>query len=385
MELTYNYSRRNLSSSSNDSITIEEQYVAFSTTVGLAYKLILCVLLVLTAIVGCVGNVLVFRFARQTQRKQKQQTPKFAPSQFCFFVQSLAISDVLVVCIAVPFLFTELFVEIVNDNLPCKVVRYVYMVFPAVTSFNLVVIGLERYLDVRYHTRSLSHKTAQKLVKGAWILGAMISLPVSTMKPLYHRISKKQYTINCKHDSNDTVARIFNASYGFLVYVLPIAFLLFTSLSILRVIWTMKIDGTHGKTTRNDQKKKKRATTLLVAIILALILCYAPSAFYPLYRILFKKSVDLQTERVLRGTSVLLWYINSPVNVCIHLVQLPGFYSHLKNILSLEINLHLVHKRNRTGEEATTKKELCRKCESLPNLLPIQSITDNNRSRRSSV
>ena len=145
-----------------------------------------------------------------------------------------------------------------------------------------------------------------------------------------------------------------------------------------------KSNKCHKRETQQE-KKKKRATTLLVAIIFAFILCYAPGAFYPLHRILFKKSQDLQNEDVLRGISELLWYINSPVNFCIHLVQLPGFYSHLKNILSLEINLHLVHKRNGTGKEATTKKELCRKCESLPNLLPIQSITDNNRSRRSSV
>ena len=95
--------------------------------------------------------------------------------------------------------------------------------------------------------------------------------------------------------------------------------------------------------------------------------------------------MDLQTEDVLRGISVLILYMNSPVNFCIHLVQLPGFYSHLKNILSLEINLHLVHKRNGTGEEATTKEALCRKCESLPNLLLIQNITDKVRSWRSSV
>ena len=384
MEATYNYSRRNHSSSINDSIMIEDHYVF--TTVGFTFRLILCVLLVLTAIVGCAGNVLVFRFARETQRKRKKQIARFAPRQFCFFIQSLAISDVLAVCIAVPLLCTELFVPIVNDNWPCKVVRYVYTVFPAITSSNLVVIGLERYLGVCHPTHCLSHATAQRLVKGAWILGAIISLlPVSTMKPLYRKVSKTQYTINCKSDGSDTVARIFYASYVLVVYVLPIPFLLFTSVSILRVIWTRKTDGTQGNTTRNDQKKKKRATTLLVAIILAFILCYAPATFYPLCRILYNKSVDLQTEDVLRGISVLILYMNSPVNFCIHLVQLPGFYSHLKNILSLEINLHLVHKRNRTGEEATTKKELCRKCESLPNLLPIQSITDKIRSRRSSV
>ena len=384
MEPTYNYSGGNLSSSINDSITIEEHYVF--TTVGFTFKLILSVLLVLTAIVGCVGNVLVFRFAREIQRKRKKQTARFPPRQFCFFIQSLAISDVLAVCIAVPLLCTELFVQIVNDIWPCKVVRYVYAVFPAITSFNLVVIGLERYLGVCYPTHCLSHATAQRLVKGAWILGAMISvLLVSTMKPLYHRVSKTQYTINCKHDGSNTVFQIFNAIFGLLVYVLPIAFLLFTSFSILRVIWTRKTDGTQRNQTENDRKKKKRATTLLVAIILAFILCYTPFVFYLIFRISFEKSVDLPIEGVLRGISALLMHMNSPINFWIHLVQLPGFYSHLKNILSLEINLHLVHKRNRGREEATPKKAFCRKCESLPNLLPIQNITDKIRSRRSSV
>ena len=383
MEATYNYSRRNHSSSINDSIMIEEHYVF--TTVGFTFRLILCVLLVLTAIVGCAGNVLVFRFARETQRKRKNQIARFAPRQFCFFIQSLAISDVLAVCIAVPLLCTELFVPIVNDNWPCKVVRYVYMVFPTITSFNLVVIGLERYLGVCYPTKCLSHVKAQRLVKGAWILGAIIPLfAVSTYKPVYHKLSETQYKLICEHYSSDIVARILRASHGLLVYVLPIIFLFFTSVSILRLIWTRKTDGTQGNTTRNDQKKKKRATTLLVAIILAFILCYAPPMLYPMYRILIKPSVDLQTETVFRGIRVILMYINSPLNFCIHLVQLPGFYSSLKSIIPWRINMHLTHKWNVPGE-STQNKELRRKCESLPNLLSIQNISHENRSRRSSV
>ena len=92
------------------------------------------------------------------------------------------------------------------------------------------------------------------------------------------------------------------------------------------------------------ETQRKRTTTLLVAITLAFILCYAPPVLYPMYRILFKLSVDLQTEIVFRGVRALLMYMNSPVNFCIHLVQLPGFYSSLKSIVSWRINLHLTHK-----------------------------------------
>ena len=381
MEPTYNYSRRNLSSFSNETITIEEYYVF--TSVGFTYKLTLCVLQVLTTVVGCGGNVLVFHFAREIQRKRNQQTARFAPRRFFFFIQSLAISDVLAVCIAVPLLCTELFVPITNEEWSCKVVRYVITIFPAITSFNLVVIGLERYLSVCYPTHCLSHVTAKRLVKGAWSLGAMISLlPVCTYKPVYHKFNKTQYTLICKHHSNDNVARIFYFTYAMLVHVLPIMFLLFTSVSILRVIWTRKTDGTQGNTTRNDQKKKKRATTLLVAIIVAFILCYAPPMLYHMYRNL--SSVDSKTKVALRGIRVLLMYINSPVNFCIHLVQLPGFYSSLKNIIPWRINLHLTHKWNVPGE-STQNKELRKKCGSLPNLLSIQNISHENRSRRSSV
>ena len=99
------------------------------------------------------------------------------PRDFCLF------------CTAVPIVCkAELFVQIVKKTKKtwrlCEVVRYPYLALAAITIFNFSVISLERYFSVCYPTHCL-YQTAQKLVKRARILGAMIPLLVVSTVNLY--------------------------------------------------------------------------------------------------------------------------------------------------------------------------------------------------------
>lgn len=92
------------------------------------------------------------------------------------FAKSLAVSDLLCSIIFVPLTTTLNFLDIVNNDLVCKAVRFTNIFFPVVTINNLFVIGIERYMAVFHPYRVPTLRTVKKLVVGAWVVGAVITI-----------------------------------------------------------------------------------------------------------------------------------------------------------------------------------------------------------------
>ena len=299
------------------------------STVQFTFDVVVTSLMAVTGLVGLVGNVLVFRFARSRKRRQQQPT-RFAPRHFFLFIQSLALSDILTCAIAVPLLCAS----ILNDTRTewfCKGIGFLVQLFPVITIYNLLVVSLERYLAIRRPMYCLSEETAKRLVKLAWAVGTALTLIIAAMvEAVKIDVNDRQFTFRCKVRTGNTTSRTLLAIFAVCFYLLPIAFIIFTSASIIEVFWRREMPATTHSTRR--RKARKKATKLLVTIVVAFVISYTPLQAILTYRVLVNDDSAFPLEGYVRSAAALLVYANSAVNVFIHLMFLPGFYQSFKRI-----------------------------------------------------
>ena len=350
-------------SSSPDSINQQKQYIF--TPAGLDVKLTLSVIFVIVNVVGFVGNLCVLRFISKEEKKKKVTNKS---SNLNFFIRNLAISDVLGALVGTPLFVIQFYFDVLQSAWPCKIYRFFQFLFPEITIYNLLVVALERYICICHPTsRPLSLATVKKAVKGAWLLGVLVSLlPLSTLDGIRVDLNETHYTILCRIDNSNPLAVVMAHVTLAIFYVLSSLFLAFTCISIIRTIRKRKIHLPPTQPAaflalRKLRCKKRKATTLLVAIIMAFIIPYLMVVVYLTLKIVFKPSIGFKDDYVLVHTSILLAYLNSSVNFVIHLVQLPGFGSTLKIDICCRkyhsnIALHVsVHKRrSRDGNQSFT-------------------------------
>ena len=348
--------------SSPDSIIQQKRYIF--TPAGLDVKLTLSVIFVLVNVIGFLGNLCVLRFINKEEKKKKGTTK---PSNLSIFIRSLAISDVLSALVGAPCLLIQISFDVFQSAWPCKISRFFQFLFPIITICNLLVVALERHICICHPTsRPLSLTTVKKAVKGAWLLGFLVSLlPASNFEGLRVNLNDTHYTVVCKRDDSDPLNTIRHHISTVIFYVLPTAFLAFTCISIIRIVKKRKIhvpatQPAASLALRKLRLKKRKATTLLITIIMAFIIPYFMFAVYITFKTVFKPFVSFRLDYVLRHTSASLAYLNSAVNFFVHLVQLPGFRSTLKSDICCgkhqsNIAPHVsVHKRrSRDGNQST--------------------------------
>ena len=116
-----------------------------------------------------------------------------------------------------------------------------------------------------------------------------------------------------------------------IVYVVPLTFLLVTSYRIVKVVraqasYRLALPGNNvPEKVRIEKRKQNKATRTLLILIAAFVSPYLVFVGYHTVRSIFKPSLDFRTDFMIRYGSMIVAYLNGPVNVCIHLMQLPAF------------------------------------------------------------
>ena len=311
----------------SDNITQEKQYIF--TPAGLDVKLTFTILIIISAVIGFLGNVSVVHFIRQ----RKEKRPRTAmSSNLHYFIYSLALSDILCVSICVPIFLIHCFVDVLQSGWPCKISRFLAYNFPFVTVYNLVVISIERCILIcRPTSRPLSRVAVEKSVRGAWILGFVVScVPLITVEGIRVDLNDTHYTVICEHNRKSPLNRVILQISMFIFYVLPFVFILFTCAFVIRAVIKKKF---HVATTPNNivsamrewRTKQRKATLLLVAIILAFALPNILLVAFNIFKLVVRPPDDFKRDFVVRTTGAILVFLNSAVNFFIHLFQLPGF------------------------------------------------------------
>ena len=138
--LSPNLSSTNLSLLNNTDTTRAYVFVPASSTT----KLIIFLLLVVVGTVGFIGNSLIYFFISTKSRRFSYLQSSMFVRNFNFYVKSLALSDILSCSISLPLIYIQLMFDVFQQGWPCRIVRYLNLLFPSVTINNLIVISTER-------------------------------------------------------------------------------------------------------------------------------------------------------------------------------------------------------------------------------------------------
>ena len=123
-----------------------------------------------------------------------------------------------------------------------------------------------------------------------------------------------------------------------LVYILPSIIQIVTCVSICRMVYKRQRQATgaqsNSEVTRQRRIRRKKATIQLLAIILAFIVPYSLYFAYTVFKSIFVRSIEFETDYTIRAVATMSVYLNGSVNFGIHLSQMAGFRKVMKGYLS---------------------------------------------------
>lgn len=128
----------------------------------------------LISLLGNLGTIWNIRKTRQTRRMSRQSW-----SAIYFLILHLSIADVLVTCFCI---FGEAgwsyTVQWVAGELACKLVKFSQMFSLYLSTYVLVLIGVDRWIAVKYPMKSLNMaKRCHRLLLYAYIASFILSIP----------------------------------------------------------------------------------------------------------------------------------------------------------------------------------------------------------------
>ncbi|KAJ8714564.1 hypothetical protein PYW07_002789 [Mythimna separata] len=297
--------------------------------------------------------------------------------------ETLSIADLLVTvfCIAgeAAWSFT---VQWYAGNIACKLFKFLQMFALYLSTFILVLIGVDRWLAVKYPMRSMATATRSgRLVIIAWVLSLVLSVPQAVvfrvaqgpfMEEFHQCVTHGFYTQRWQEQAYTTLSLIF-------MFILPLVILVSTYVSTVRTI--AKSEKVFKPEVRRQEKyftpdmnrrrlidrAKMKSLRMSVVIVAAFIIWWTP--YYVMMIIFTFLNPDKdQSEELLSGI-FFFGMSNSLVNPVIY-----GAF-------------HLWPKKNRSHRHSDRESggrhpSMLRRGD---NNTSSMRLTTNNRSMRSSV
>ncbi|XP_045189350.2 G-protein coupled receptor 83-like [Mercenaria mercenaria] len=203
-----------------------------------------------------------------------------------FFIANLAVADLLVTCINVPFnIARNLLDEWPFGSVMCHLLNFSLMVSVYVSTFTLLGIALDRHQVLLYplHPR-MSRPVGISVLGFIWLLSICLSLPFG----MYNKVQKVDFLLK-KLDRCTTSfpypserwEKYLTVGTLLLQYVIPLTVIGVTYGRIVRKLWVR----THvGAVTQNQQasqqKAKRKSIKLLICVVVIFAICWMPLNLY---------------------------------------------------------------------------------------------------------
>lgn len=216
---------------------------------------------------GVFGNVLVcFVVARNRQMQTVTN----------LFITNLALSDVLLCALAVPFtpLYTFLGGWIFGRTL-CHLVPYAQGVSVYISTFTLTSIAIDRFMVIIYpfHPR-MKIEVCLAVIVGIWIIALLFTLPYG----LYMHL-EEPYTYCEEHWPNERFRKIFSSITSILQFVLPFFIIAFCYICVSIKLNDRARTKPGTKTSQReevDRERKKRTNRMLIAMVAVFGISWLP-------------------------------------------------------------------------------------------------------------
>ncbi|KAM3965511.1 neuropeptide receptor A21 [Aphomia sociella] len=194
--------------------------------------------LVAMAILSLFGNVATIVSLKKGKRSRGRARPSWTAIYSLIFQLSIADLLVSVFCIAGEAGWSFA-VQWYAGNIGCKLFKFLQMFALYLSTFILVLIGVDRWLAVKYPMKSMATATRSgRLVIIAWTLSFLLSIPQTVVfrvakgpfvEDFYQCVTHGFYTERWQEQAYTTLSLIF-------MFVLPLVILVSTYVSTVRTI-----------------------------------------------------------------------------------------------------------------------------------------------------
>ncbi|KAL4231569.1 neuropeptide Y receptor [Mactra antiquata] len=203
-----------------------------------------------------------------------------------FFIANLAVADLLLTCINVPFNIAR---NLLDDwpfgSVICHLLNFSLMVSVYVSTFTLLGIALDRQQVLLYPlSPRMSRPVGVLVLCLIWFLAIGLSLPYG----LYNNVRSVDFVLKevkrCVSDypqPSDQWEKYLTIVTLILQYVIPLAIIGVTYGRIVRKLWIR----THvGAVTENQQasqqRTKRKSIKMLIFVVIVFALCWMPLNLY---------------------------------------------------------------------------------------------------------
>ncbi|CAG5120645.1 unnamed protein product [Candidula unifasciata] len=231
-------------------------------------------------LIGLTGNCLV---AFVVMRNKTMQTITN------IFITNLAISDILMCLLAVPFTPISFFLNSwIFGKALCHIVPMILCISVYVSTLTSTAIAVDRYFVIVYPFKPrMKVYMCVLMIFAIWIISISISLPLG----IYHEVEHLNDSVYmCSEKWPKPQARqFFTVTSLVLQYIVPCSIISFcyTMVSLaLKKRSKVKI-GSGARTREREEleiKRKKRTNKMLIAMVVIFVLCWMPLNIAHLWR-----------------------------------------------------------------------------------------------------
>ncbi|XP_037091213.1 probable G-protein coupled receptor 83 [Pollicipes pollicipes] len=253
-----------------------------TSVVILAYSVII--------VVSLFGNLLVCQVVVRNKRLHTVTNT---------FIANLAVSDVLMTCLNIPFNISR----ILLDDWPfggfmCSVVPYVQVCAVYVSAFTMAAIALDRYqVIVKPLKPRLGPLHGAAIIAVIWLLAAIISLPHAVYNELVTVFTFRALTrCQTRYPSPSRQFRKWLTLVTSLTqYYVPLTITGVAYSIITRKVWSRAVLGAATEEQMVYQARAKRKTIkMLMVVVVLFAICWMP---LNLYHLIVDFSVDTSPRR----------------------------------------------------------------------------------------
>ncbi|XP_054899480.1 LOW QUALITY PROTEIN: adenosine receptor A2b [Poeciliopsis prolifica] len=260
-----------------------------------------------------------------------------------YFLVSLAVADILVGCLAIPFAII-ISVGLCLNFYGCLFLACFVLVLTQSSIFSLLAIAIDRYLAVKIPLRYkelMTGKTARKIIAILWILSFVIGLIPFFGWNLKNSSWENSSSVNntkCKECYFESVVDMqYMVYFNFFVCVLvPLLIMLGIYVKIFTVARKqlrqieLKCVGNGDNQNKSLLQKEIRAAKSLSIIVGLFTLCWLPVHILNCLTLFYG---DLKKPVFVMYVAIILSHANSAINPIIYAYRIQDFRSTFRKIL----------------------------------------------------
>ena len=250
-----------------DHSSIEHKQSEFPGDISLVFKF----LYIAVAICGIAGNS-VFCYLLGSK--------KLNSNFFTVLLLNLAIADIISCISILPYAIVDFswlsYLPQVNANIACTftIGQTPFWVATGASLFTLNYVTASRFIFIVYPLRSLKLEWVRRPITSVCFILITWVLALTILLPNFFSFQYDRNTWTCPRQWPDGFnGKIYGVATAFLLYVLPVFFLIFTFASIKR---SLKRRVPQRTQNQNSQKTLE----LLGTLVLAFFICWGPFSIY---------------------------------------------------------------------------------------------------------